>query len=147
MEGYREHNTILWILELEDSLKEEEKRHQCIRNDGNDQHINAVLPEIDIQYMLEFLTRALFIPVKSTLLRAVKNVNFVMWSILMDNNINKFLARSESSVLVHMYQSHKNNGTYILWRRRCRSDANITAIISKIYLCDNGRHRYWKSIY
>ena len=49
MEGYREQNTRLWRLKLENEQKKEDKLNQCIINDGNDQYINAVLPEINIR--------------------------------------------------------------------------------------------------
>ena len=41
--------------------------------------------------MLELLTKALFRPVKSTLLRAAKNRNFAMWPSITEKNITKFL--------------------------------------------------------
>ena len=108
MEGYMEQNTRLQRLKLEDAQKEADKHHQYILNDGNDQHINAVLPEIIIMEMLEFLTIALFIPVKSTLLRVAKNENFTTWTSITDKKITKFLAISEDAELGHMYQAHMN---------------------------------------
>ena len=70
MEVYREQNTIFWRLRLEDAPKKEYRCHLRICNDINDQNINAVLSEINLQDMLELPTRAIFIPVKYTLLRA-----------------------------------------------------------------------------
>ena len=99
----------MWRLKLEDAQKEEDRHHLCIRNDGNGQHINEVLPESNIKEILEFLTRALFIPVKSTLLRAAKNGNFATWPSLTEKNITKFLAKPEAEALGHMDQAHKNN--------------------------------------
>ena len=58
--------------------------------------------------MLEFLTIALFIPVKSTLLRVAKNENFTTWTSITDKKITKFLAISEDAELGHMYQAHMN---------------------------------------
>ena len=59
--------------------------------------------------MLEFLTRAIFRPVKSTLLRALKNGNFAMWPSLAENTITKFMGKSEDSALGHMYQTHNKS--------------------------------------
>ena len=81
-------------MKIEDAQKEEDKHHLCICNDVNDQNINTVLPESNIKDMLEFLTRALFSPVKSTLLRAAKNGNSATWPSLTKKNTTKFMAKS-----------------------------------------------------
>ena len=108
MKECREHQTRLWRLKLEDAQKEECKRNLCICNNSNDQNINSASSESNIKEMLELLTRELFIPVKSTLLRAAKNGNFATWKSIMENNITKFLAKSESAALGHTYQAHNN---------------------------------------
>ena len=52
IEGYSEQHTRLWRLKLEDAPKKEDKNHLCICNDGIDQHMNAVLPESNIEDMI-----------------------------------------------------------------------------------------------
>ena len=58
--------------------------------------------------MMEFLNRALFSPVKSTLLREVKNGNFATWPSLTEKKITTYLAKSEAAALGHIDQACKN---------------------------------------
>ena len=101
---------------------------------------------------MEFLTRALFSPVKYTLLREVNNRKFATWPSFTENNITKFLSKYEAAALGHMDQAHKNacstRKTAHVYARE--EDVEVIPIEHqeiKLYICINGGHRYWKNQY
>ena len=70
--------------------------------------INAVLPEGNIQEILNFIHKALFSPRQSTLLKAITQGNLATWPLLTKENVQKYLPNTEASALGHLDQQRKN---------------------------------------
>jgi hypothetical protein len=74
--------------------------------------------------LLHYLHKALFSPIKSALLQAVKNGNLVTWSGLTEEAINKHLKFTPATAMRHMNQRRQNI--------RYTSKTPITAAIEDI---------------
>ena len=100
MHGYREKETGLWRVPLEDKQEQpQDQQHTAF----------ALLPEGNVKEGLEFLSKALFSPRQSTLLKAVKQGNLSTWPLLTPENITKYLPNSMASALGHLDQQYKNS--------------------------------------
>ena len=87
MTGKREETTGFWTVDL---TKLTHKRIQLINNLPKNRSSSA-------QELIELLHAACFSPPKSTLIKAIKNQNFVTWPGLTSESVEKYLATSKCS--------------------------------------------------
>ena len=76
-----------------------------IQNPGINNRINVLIPEGNVEEMLIFFMKSLFIPVKSTLIHAIKNGNLATWLSVNMDKVNKNYAKSEATAQGHLYQT------------------------------------------
>ena len=73
------------------------------------QHANVIIRKSSTKKdLIQFYHGACFSPVKSTLLRAIKNGNFLTWPGFTYAATNKFLTTTIPTILGHLQQERKN---------------------------------------
>ena len=104
MSGYREKSTGLWRIPLDD----EDDVTVRTSNTTKTHSINSISPDGTVREVLEFLSKALFSPTQSTLVKAIENGHLATWPLLTKANVTKFLPNSQETALGHLDQQRKN---------------------------------------
>lgn len=100
LHGFRNNNDGLWDIPLPNSpLSLKPKNHMANVIIHKKQNIND---------LMQYFHATLYSPTKSTLLKAVKNGNFIGWPGLTSNNITKHLQETEHTAKGHLDQHRKN---------------------------------------
>ena len=104
MSGYRERTTGLWRVPLDD----DDDTTVQTSNPQKTHTINSISPDGTVEEVLGFLSKALFSPTQSTLVKAIETGHLATWPLLTKANVIKFLPNSQETALGHLDQQRKN---------------------------------------
>ena len=119
LQGYRNYNDKLWDIPfnkqgqhiLPPSLPPPTTFHQ--------QFANVIIPkDLSTAQLIEFYQACLFSPAKSTLLKAVKNGNFITWPSLSVENVNKYYKQTIYCAKGHLNQERQNTQSTKLFQQK-----------------------------
>jgi hypothetical protein len=99
MHGSRDPKSCLWRVELKQNFEKNEIKCNHAHDNNNQSDL------------INYLHGACLSPVKSTLITAIKNGNFLSWPGLTEHDVEKYLSKSTATTKGHLNQQRKNTRT------------------------------------
>ena len=125
----------LWRLEIPSDEQKVSWAHPLVRDTPQFRidlrhSANLVMPSTSVDDAMTWLHGALFSPVPSTLIKAIKNNQLLTWPMLTVKNVKKHLAPSIATAMGHLDQARKNAGS--TKKNKSLGDNRYAALLDEI---------------